>query len=114
MTRMSKVTDDPSTRIVENTSYYIKHNDQPVGPFDGPWEFETPDELLDLLRPGIDGVTLSTGARRATFLPQVWKKIPEPSQFLDRLCVKMGVLPGAWRQPGMRLETYQVIEFSDQ
>ena len=37
-------------------------------------DYDTPEELLSNLRPGIDGVTLIDGSRRATFLPQVWEK----------------------------------------
>jgi AmmeMemoRadiSam system protein A len=76
--------------------------------------YKVPDEIPDLLRPGIDGVTLSKEQRRATFLPQVWEKIPDPVEFLDRLCLKMGLLPGAWRKPGLSVDVYQVVEFSDQ
>ena len=55
--------------------------------------YDTPEELLSLLRPGIDGVTLFDGSRRATFLPQVWEKLPEKERFLQHLCQKMGRNP---------------------
>ena len=73
----------------------------------------TPDALPQLLRPGIDGVTLSRGLHRATFLPQVWDKIPDPIVFLDMLSQKMGLSPKAWLAPGMQVEVYQVEEFSE-
>nr|MBN1228803.1 AmmeMemoRadiSam system protein A [Anaerolineae bacterium] len=72
-----------------------------------------PEDLPRLIRPGIDGVTLSRGYHRATFLPQVWEKIPDPVRFLDMLCQKMGLEPGAWRYPTMQAEVYQVEEFSE-
>ena len=43
----------------------------------------------------VDGVILGDRFRRATFLPQVWEKIPDPAEFLDNLCYKMGVEPAA-------------------
>jgi hypothetical protein len=79
-----------------------------------PLEFDSPGELPRLLRPGVDGVTLKVGHRRATFLPQVWHKIPDPVEFLSRLCLKMGVSANTWRETRMDVEIYQVIEFSDQ
>ncbi len=49
-----------------------------------PLEYDSPEQLPDLLEPGIDGVVLSTGNRSATFLPpQVWEQLPEPEQFLS-------------------------------
>lgn len=72
-----------------------------------------PCELPNLIRPGIHGVTLRKGFYRATFLPQVWKQIPGPVEFLDRLCQKMGLDRRSWLEPGMEVEVYQVEEFSE-
>jgi AmmeMemoRadiSam system protein A len=73
----------------------------------------SPDALPRMIHPGIDGVTLSKGLHRATFLPQVWDKIPEPTEFLNMLCQKMGLPSQTWRLPGMQVEVYQVEEFSE-
>ena len=79
-----------------------------------PLEYSSPDEIPERLRPGIDGVTLiHRGLHRATFLPQVWDKIADPIEFLDRLSMKMGLPPGAWRRPGIAVEIYQVQEFGE-
>ncbi len=75
--------------------------------------YETPQQLLDSLRPGVDGVILRDGARRATFLPQVWEKIPDPEEFLDHLCQKMGVSHDLWRRKKLRVQVYQVEEFHE-
>jgi uncharacterized protein len=48
-----------------------------------PLEYRDADDLLSKLKPHVDGVILRDGLRRATFLPQVWEKIPDPSDFLD-------------------------------
>ncbi len=78
-----------------------------------PLIYENPEELLHLLRPQIDGVVLRDGPRRATFLPQVWEKIPDPEEFLEELCMKMGAYPDLWRRKKLDVLTYQVEEFRE-
>lgn len=78
-----------------------------------PLPYETSEELLAKLRPNIDGVLLRDGSRRATFLPQVWEKIPDPAEFLDNLCYKMGVPSNLWRQKHLEVFIYQVEEFHE-
>jgi AmmeMemoRadiSam system protein A len=76
-------------------------------------EYNDSQELLKRLRPGVDGVILKDGWKRATFLPQVWEKIPDPANFLGNLCLKMGVAPNLWRQKKLEVFIYQVEEFSE-
>lgn len=76
-------------------------------------EVTSPHLLPQLLRPGIDGVTLTRGVLRSTFLPQVWAKIPVPENFLEALSRKMGAPANAWQMPDTQVEIYQVEEFSD-
>ncbi len=75
--------------------------------------YQDPGDLLQLLRPNIDGVVLRDGMRRATFLPQVWEKIPDKEQFLEELCMKMGASPDLWRRKKLDVLTYQVEEFHE-
>jgi AmmeMemoRadiSam system protein A len=75
--------------------------------------YSTSDDLLTKLRPQVDGVILKQGYRRATFLPQVWEKLPEPEEFLDQLCYKMGVQAKTWRDTKLQVYTYQVEEFHE-
>jgi len=75
--------------------------------------YDTPVELLKILRPNIDGVVIHDGMRRATFLPQVWEKIPDPEDFLEQLCMKMGSAPDLWRRKKLEVFTYQVEEFHE-
>jgi AmmeMemoRadiSam system protein A len=70
-------------------------------------------DLLKLIRPEIDGVVIRDGIRRATFLPQVWEKIPDPEDFLEELCMKMGSPPDLWRRKKLDVLTYQVEEFHE-
>jgi AmmeMemoRadiSam system protein A len=78
-----------------------------------PLAYQSPEDLISKLRPGVDGVVLRDGFRRATFLPQVWEKIADPELFLSHLCQKMGVSPDEWRQKKMEVFTYQVEEFHE-
>jgi AmmeMemoRadiSam system protein A len=70
-------------------------------------------DLLEKLRPGIDGVVLQDGFRKATFLPQVWEKIPDPGSFLTQLCMKMGAPGNLWQKKPLTISTYQVEEFHE-
>lgn len=71
------------------------------------------DDLLAKLRPGVDGVVLKDGRRRATFLPQVWDKVPDKEDFLGQLCQKMGVSRELWRRKKLDVLIYQVEEFHE-
>ncbi len=76
-------------------------------------EYHSPSELPKRLRRGVDGVILQWQSRRATFLPQVWDKLPVPEEFLDQLCMKMMVDPNLWRKTMLDVFTYQVEEFQE-
>jgi uncharacterized protein len=79
-----------------------------------PLEYASPQDLLARLRPEIDGVMLRDGFHRATFLPQVWEKLPDPAQFLNHLCEKMGAPETLWRRKHMEVFTYQVECFEEE
>jgi len=65
------------------------------------------------LRPGVDGLVLGFGPNRGTFLPQVWRSIPQPEAFLRALKRKAG-LPGDFWEPGITLERYTVTNFTEE
>ncbi len=44
--------------------------------------FASYNELTSKLKPGEHGVMISSGAKRALLLPQVWHRIPDKNQFL--------------------------------
>ena len=69
-------------------------------------------DLLARLRPGEDGLILAEGARRATFLPQVWEQLPDPEDFLGQLCRKAGLPPRHW-SPELRFWRYQVKQWKE-
>jgi AMMECR1 domain-containing protein len=61
----------------------------------------------------VDGVILKDGFRRATFLPQVWEKIPDPPEFLNNLCYKMGARDDLWQNKHLDVFIYHVEEFHE-
>jgi len=65
------------------------------------------EDLLQQLQPGIDGVILSEGDHRATYLPSVWGQLPEPREFIQNLKVKAG-LPMPYWSDSMRVQRYRV------
>ena len=61
-----------------------------------PIRAESEADLVARLRPGIDGLIIKDGEKRATFLPSVWKGIPEPARFVRGLARKAGWPAGHW------------------
>jgi MEMO1 family protein len=76
--------------------------------------FRSPDDLLAKLRPGVDGVVLRVGGRQATYLPQVWEKLPDKKQFMGELAQKAGLHSNAWKEPDATVLTYQVEAFKEE
>lgn len=73
------------------------------------------DDLLKKLVPGKHGLIIQKGWNRATFLPIVWKEIPEKEQFLNELCQKAGLLPYEWKNTDeMEFYTYEAEEFEEE
>lgn len=74
-------------------------------------QFSSPQELLQVLRPKIDGVILEKGFARSTFLPQVWDDLPGKVEFLEHLSLKAGLPKDAWKDA--KFQFYTVIHFSE-
>jgi uncharacterized protein len=75
-------------------------------------EFANEAQALDQLRPGIDGVVFEFGARRSTFLPQVWEQLPDAGDFIAQLKHKAG-LPVRFWADGVRLHRYTVSKWKE-
>ncbi len=56
-------------------------------------DFTSEDQLLKQLRPEVDGLMLFAGCRKAVFLPQVWRQLPDTKLFLAALKEKAGLPP---------------------
>lgn len=73
---------------------------------------ESEQELCSRLRPGVDGLALELGDRRATFLPQVWDALPDPRAFLAALKEKAR-LPADFWSPRLNVSLYQVTKWKE-
>ena len=67
--------------------------------------FDTEQELISKLRPGIDGLILTEQGHKGTFLPSVWDSIKDPVQFLRHLKQKAGLKPDYWSAT-LKIERY--------
>lgn len=65
--------------------------------------------LLAALAAGEEGLWLTGGGRRATFLPSVWRELPSPDDFLDQLLRKGGWPMGHWPS-NLQAWRYRVCE----
>ncbi|MBK6804814.1 MAG: AmmeMemoRadiSam system protein A [Betaproteobacteria bacterium] len=68
------------------------------------------EDLLARLEPGVDGIVLELGRRRATFLPQVWESLPDPRDFIGALKRKAGMPANFWSAE-MRVSRYTVAKW---
>lgn len=78
-----------------------------------PLEYADAEDLVSKLRPGVDGVTIKKGYQSATFLPQVWKQLSDPKDFLKHLCMKAGLPSNEWRDNTVQVSVYQVQCFEE-
>ena len=74
--------------------------------------FRDEEDALAQLEPGVDGLILTCGPRRSTFLPQVWESLPEPRQFLSQLKRKAGFAGDFW-SPQVELARYRVEKWKE-
>jgi AmmeMemoRadiSam system protein A len=63
-----------------------------------PMEFESESDLIRQLRPGVDGLLLEVGFHRGTFLPTVWRALPDSRLFLRKLKTKAGLSEDFWSE----------------
>jgi len=77
-----------------------------------PLDFDSEEQALAQLRPGVDGVVFAYGRYRSTFLPQVWEQLPKPRQFMAHLKQKAGLAPDFWAQD-VKLQRYTVHKFKE-
>lgn len=65
-------------------------------------------DLLNKIKKGKDGLIIKSGFYSATYLPQVWKQIPEKEEFLKSLCLKAGLVRDFWKSGKLSVWTYMV------
>lgn len=64
-------------------------------------------DLLNQLRPDIDGIIIKEGMKQGTFLPSVWEQLPDKKNFLTQLKLKAGFSPNYWSDD-ITIERYEV------
>ena len=77
-----------------------------------PIECDSEADLLNQLRPGIDGLTLRYQHHRGTFLPVVWKSLPQSRDFLRHLKQKAGLSQNFWSEE-IHFERYTTESFPE-
>lgn len=58
--------------------------------------FTDEENLLEQIRPGIDGVVLEYNGQKGTLLPSVWESIPDKHQFISTVKQKAGFPQDFW------------------
>ena len=75
-----------------------------------PMRFDSEEDLLQQIRPNVDGLILEFGYNRGTFLPSVWEQLPDKKEFLNHLKMKAG-LPMHWWDNGAKISRYETFSF---
>ncbi len=78
-----------------------------------PLQIKNRKTLLQILVPGRDGVILSNGWKKSTFLPQVWEHFVDKESFLNALCEKGGMPAGCWEDEDTEILTYRAEVFKE-
>ena len=72
--------------------------------------FTSEQNLIEQIRPGVDGLILEDGQNRGTFLPSVWESLPDAADFFRHLKVKAGLAQNYWSGT-LSVQRYTVEEF---
>lgn len=79
-------------------------------------DFESASDLLEKLRPNVDGVVLRTPYGSSTYLPQVWEHFDTKESFLSNLSAKHGAPSNIWSEKpeSVSVSVYQAIVFGEE
>jgi AmmeMemoRadiSam system protein A len=77
-----------------------------------PMQFRDQADLLAQLRPGVDGLIIEDGGKRALFLPAVWRQLPRPEIFLAQLKRKAGMDADHW-SANFTAQRFEAIEIEN-
>lgn len=101
---------DPRFPALDSHEYELLKIDISIlGPADK-IQFDSEDDLLQQIRPNVDGLILEFGYNRGTFLPSVWEQLPDKKEFLNHLKVKAG-LPINWWDNTVKVSRYETFSF---
>ena len=101
--RFPPLTKDELTDCVISISLLSERDPIPAG---------NKEELLAAITPFTDGLWLSDGYHRATFLPADWRELPDKNDFIQHLLRKGGWSAQGWPAQ-MKAWRYQSLEFSE-
>ncbi|MDH5391709.1 MAG: AmmeMemoRadiSam system protein A [Gammaproteobacteria bacterium] len=74
--------------------------------------FVNEQDLLQQIRPGIDGLILQYDFNQGTFLPSVWQQLPDKKDFFNHLKVKAGLTTDWWND-NVSVSRYQTLSFEE-
>lgn len=77
-----------------------------------PIEFDSQEDLLAKVRPGVDGLILEENGRCGTLLPSVWENLPDAREFVDHLKLKAGLPVNYWSKQ-IKISRYETESFSN-
>jgi len=75
-----------------------------------PIEFDSDIDLINQLKPNVDGLIIQSGQRSATFLPAVWESLPDAKQFLSQLKAKARIPPHENLTSASRYKAIEICE----
>lgn len=70
-------------------------------------KFDSYEDLLSQIRPGVDGLILTEGSFRGTFLPSVWEQLNDKDLFVKHLLKKAGLASDYWSR-NIQISRYTV------
>ncbi len=77
-------------------------------------EVKDPNEYLNIIRIGIDGLILKWRFGSGLLLPQVPVELKwDVKEYLENLCYKAGAPPDAWLMPDSKILSFQAIIFKE-
>jgi len=76
-----------------------------------PMSFSDEEDLLEQIRPNIDGLIMEDSGRKGTFLPSVWEQLTDRKEFLAHLKQKAGLPVSHWSKT-LRMWRYTTESFS--
>lgn len=74
--------------------------------------YSSSQDLLKKLKKSC-GIIIQKNQRQATYLPQVWKQIPDKKEFLSHLCLKAGFSSDAWKSEDLDVFYYTVEKIEE-
>lgn len=76
--------------------------------------YSKPEELLEKVKVGRDGIVVERGILRGLLLPQVPVEYDwSAEEYLDNACIKAGLPPDAWRSGKLKVYTFTARVFAE-